>query len=278
MKKFGLIMTLLMVATPVFAGNSTPVSVISTTTNKAMNTVFPANASTYNYGPYSSTRYYSVTPYIRGSKVTTVYTNDGSTRYIISPKARRSSVVRTSSDAELLSALLAGAGLATGRISLLANPAITTPKSAIAAFLDPYIINIDGNNYVLVKDSKTNEWTVDNILGSGDSRNDLFESLRKLESDGDVTKISAKELKKAGIRFVYLNSDQSLALNDRTKDFDIEKVQYIDMQNLRTALGNKNDDGTFGYFYVIIKENRQNRAYPGRVTFENENELNKYIK
>ena len=50
------------------------------------------------------------------------------------------------------------------------------------------------------------------------------------------------------------------------------------MKNLRTALGNKNEDGTFGYFYVIINENGKNKAYPGRVTFEEKEELDKYIK
>ena len=268
MKNLALILSFLVLAIPACA--ATPDIIVRTTTKKVVNNTFPNTT-------YSSSNF-SLTPYVSGNKVTTIYSNDGTTKYIISPRVRRQSRIRTGSDAELLGALLAGAGLATGRISLLANPNITTPQSAAAAFLDPYIININGNNYVLVKDSKDGNWTVDNILGAGDSRKDLFESLKKLESDGDSSKITANELKKAGIRFVYLNSDQSLALNDRNKDFDISKVKYIDMLNLRTALGNKNQDGTFGYFYVIVKEDRHNRAYPGRVTFENENELGKYIK
>ena len=187
-------------------------------------------------------------------------------------------ITRSANNAELVSALFAGAGLATGRISMLNNPSITTPRSALRTFLDPYIVNINGKNYVLVKDSPDNNWTVENILGYNDSRDDLFASLKNLETDKDTTKISTDELKNAGIRFVLLNPDQSLVLDDRTKDFDLEKVQYIDMKNLRTALGNKNDDGTFGYFYVIVKENGKKRAYPGRVTFEDKQDLNKYIK
>lgn len=173
--------------------------------------------------------------------------------------------------------MFAGAGLATGRISLINNPNITNSRSAIRTFLDPYIININGKNYVLVKDSPDNNWTVENILGCTDNKNDLFASLKNLESDNDKTKITNKELQKANIRFVLLNSDQVLALNDRNSDYNLDNVQYIDMKNLRTALGNKNDDGTFGYFYVIIKENGKKRAYPGRVTFEDKQELNKYI-
>ena len=202
------------------------------------------------------------------------------TRYTVTPRITRTITTNSSNikNAEALSALLAGAGLASGRISLLNTPSIRTSNDAVRAFLDPYIININGQNYVLVKDAKDNNWTVENILGSEDSRDDLFASLKKLESDNNADKITYDELKKANIRFVLLNPDESLALNERDKDFDLTKVQYIDMKNLRTALGNKNQDGTFGYFYVIIKDGVQKRAYPGRVTFEDKTELNKYIK
>lgn len=194
------------------------------------------------------------------------------------PSTKRITRTVNSNNSEFVSALFAGAGLATGRISMLNNPSITTPQSAVRTFLDPYIVNINGKNYVLVKDAPDNNWTVENILGYGDSKDDLFASLKNLEKDNDTSKISTEELKNAGIRLVLLNSDQSLVLDDRSKDFDLNKVMYIDMKNLRTALGNKNDDGTFGYFYIIVKEDGKKRAYPGRVTFEDKNELNKYIK
>ena len=228
--------------------------------------VTPAFASAFNYTKLGNNYIYSNTP----------------TRYTITPRITRTFTTNSSAsnlkNSEALTALLAGAGLASGRISLLNTPSIRTSNDAVRAFLDPYIININGKNYVLVKDAKDNNWTVDNILGSEDSRDDLFGSLKKLESDGNADKITVDELKKANIRFVLLNTDESLALNDRDTDFDISKVQYIDMKNLRTALGNKNQDGTFGYFYVIIKDGVHKRAYPGRVTFEDKQELNKYIK
>lgn len=82
----------------------------------------------------------------------------------------------------------------------------------------------------------------------------------------------------ADIRFVKLNSDGSLVLQDKNQDYDINNVLYIDMKNLRTALANKNQDGTFGYFYVYIKNGNGKKAVPGRVTFEEKSELNKYIK
>ena len=205
-----------------------------------------------------------------------IYSNT-SIKFSKSPRIIRNHQT-TQSDSELMGAFLAGAGLASGRLSLLSNPAINNSNSALRTFLDPYIVTINDNNYVLVKDSKDNNWTPENILGYNDSRSDLFYSLKQLESDGDALRITEKELKHANIRFVLLNSEGVLELNDRTKDFDLKKVQYIDMKNLRTALGNKNQDGTFGYFYVIVKDGSIRRAYPGRVTFEEKEELGKYIK
>ena len=212
----------------------------------------------------------------------TLYTLNGNNvysnsyiRYSNSPFSRQT--VNNAQNSEVLNAFLAGAGMATGRLSLVANPNITT-NQALRTFLDPYIVTINNKNYVLVKDNKDNNWTVENILGYNDNKDDLFLSLKQLDNDGDTTKITSKELTDANIRFVYLNNNGTLALNDRNLDFDIKKVQYIDMKNLRTALGNKNQDGTFGYFYVIIKDGTHKRAYPGRVTFEDKDELNKYVK
>lgn len=91
--------------------------------------------------------------------------------------------------------------------------------------------------------------------------------------DGDTFQNTSKELKKANIRFVLLNYDGSLALEDRKSDYDLSNVKYIDMNNLRTALGNKNQDGTFGYFYVVINENGRNKICTCRVTFEEEKEF-----
>lgn len=225
----------------------------------AMLLVSPAFAGNWGYTYY--------TPKTVVSNAVTTYT----TKNLNSSKA-------VSADAEFIRALMAGTALATGRLNLISNPSITTPRSALRMFLDPYIVNINGQSYVLVKDSKNNTWSAENILGYSDSRADLFESLKNLESDGDKSKLTSEELKKADIRFVLLKSGETLALNNRELDFDLNKIKYIDMKNLRTALGNKNQDGTFGYFYVIVDDNGTNRAYPGRVTFEDKKDLEKYVK
>lgn len=179
-------------------------------------------------------------------------------------------------NSDLWRAFSAGTAAANGRLSISSTPTFRRSFSPLS-YLDPYIVDINGNSYVLVKDRNDDNWQVENILGHDDTKADLFASLKKLETDGDATKISTEELRKSNIRFVFLNQDQSLALDEREKDFDLSKVKYIDMKNLRTALGNKNQDGTFGYFYVVIEENSKKRAVPGRVTFEEKQELQKYI-
>ena len=196
-----------------------------------------------------------------------------SAQYTIKGYTARPSVRQA--DAEILRAFLNGASIASGRMYL--SPSIRTLNPALS-YLDPYIVSIEGKNYILIKDRKDGKWSVENILGHDDSREDLFGALKKLESDGDTSKITVDELKKAGIRFALLNSDGSAELDNRSLDYNFDNVFYIDMKNLRTALGNKNQDGTFGYFYVIINENGKKRAVPGRVTFEKKQELQKYIK
>lgn len=196
-------------------------------------------------------------------------------RYTTMP-VRYSTYRMSNPDILFLQGLLAGTSLYSGRLTLSANPSLR--NSGRLSYLDPYIVRIKNNDYVLVKDSQDSKWTVENILGYEDSKDDLFASLKKLESDGNSSKISTQELQNANIRFVKLNSDGSLALDDKSLDYDINKVLYIDMKNLRTALGNKNQDGTFGYFYVYIKDENGKRAVVGRVTFEEKQELHKYLK
>ena len=219
---------------------------------------------------FSATYYYKAT----NTRPVIPYT---STTYNFMPR-RYSYVDFNNPDMLFLQGLLAGTSLYNGRLSMRANPQLRNSGMGMLSYLDPYIIRIDGTDYVLVKDSKDGKWSVENILGYNDSKSDLFASLKKLESDGNSSKISTKELINADIRFVKLNSDGSLVLQDKNQDYDINNVLYIDMKNLRTALGNKNQDGTFGYFYVYIKNGNGKKAVPGRVTFEEKSELNKYIK
>ena len=147
-----------------------------------------------------------------------------------------------------------------------------------ALLFDPYIVNIDGVNYVLVKDRKDNNWSEKDLLGIDDPKNNRFESLIKLNSDRDFSKVTSDELKKAGIRFVRMNSKGALLVNDRTKDYDLNKVAYIDIINLkRTA--NSEQTGIFGHFTVYVKaKNNKTRAIVGHVTYETDKKIEVLFK
>ena len=104
-----------------------------------------------------------------------VYSN-ANMKYSVTAKS--SPAASSFEDSMFLQSMLYGASLATGRLNILATPSIRTARAGlIGNFIDPYIVNINNKSYVLVKDSKNNEWTVDNILGTGDERSDLFASL-----------------------------------------------------------------------------------------------------
>ncbi|GEM_PF-4557692 len=146
----------------------------------------------------------------------------------------------------------------------------TTTASAILIpmLLDPYVIEIDGNKYVLVKDRKDNKWTEKDLLGYEDPKTNRFQSLIGLNSDGDHSKITPAELRKANIRFVRMDKKGALLVNDRKKDYNLNKIDYIDIINLkRTA--NAESTGIFGHFTVYLKTNNvAKRAVVGYVTFE----------
>ena len=146
-----------------------------------------------------------------------------------------------------------------------------------AMLLDPYIVNIDGVNYVLVKDRADKNWSEKDLLGFEDPKTNRFESLIKLNSDGDHSKITSAELKKAGVRFVRMNSKGVLLVNDKKKDYDL-KVDYIDIINLkRTA--NSESTGIFGHFTVYLKTTNTNkRAVVGYVTYETNEKIQVLFK
>lgn len=148
----------------------------------------------------------------------------------------------------------------------------------MAAAMDPYIIEIDGAKYVLVKDRKDGKWSEKDLLGFDDPKTNRFASLVKLNSDTDFSKVTSAELKKAKIRFVRINSDGALLVNDRTKDYNLNKIDYIDIIDLkRTA--NAKETGIFGHFTLFLKtENGKKRAVVGYVTYENDENIKVMFK
>ena len=146
----------------------------------------------------------------------------------------------------------------------------------LAMAMDPYVIEIDGNKYVLVVDRKDKNWSEKDLLGINDPKQNRFQSLIALNKDMDHSKISVAELKQANIRFVRLDKKGALLVNDRTKDYDLNKIDYIDIINLkRTA--NAEVTGIFGHFTVYLKStNPKKRTAVGYVTYET-NEKIQYL-
>ncbi len=137
---------------------------------------------------------------------------------------------------------------------------------------DPYVIKIDGVEYTMILDNKDGQWDTNDILGINDKKDNLFEALKGLESDGDATNVSGEELQKAGIRLVAKGDDGKLQLDDTSKDFDLSKVKSIDMTNLSQSTDNDGSVGTFGNFNLSLNDGR---TIQGAETFEEMSTLQK---
>ena len=137
---------------------------------------------------------------------------------------------------------------------------------------DPYVIKIDGVEYTMILDNGDGKWDTDDILGINDEKDNLFEALKGLESDGDASKLTGDELAKAGIRLVAKNDDGTLAVDDPKKDFDLTKIDNIDMTNLTQSTDNDGHVGTFGNFNLTLTDGR---TIQGAETFEEMSTLQK---
>ncbi len=154
-------------------------------------------------------------------------------------------------------------------VKKIQKPAEETPRSNSC---DPYVINIDGVEYTMILDNNDGKWDTDDILGIDDTKDNLFEALKGLESDGDASALTGDELAKAGIRLVAKNEDGTLATGDTSKDFDLSKVKSIDMTKLRQSSDNDGNVGTFGHFDMTLTDGR---TITGQETFEELSTLQK---
>lgn len=136
---------------------------------------------------------------------------------------------------------------------------------------DPYLVQIDGHKYIMIKDNPSKKWSKNDILGIDDTKETIFKALKGLESDGDRSKITSEELKKANIRFVRIADDGAILVNDRKQDYSLEKISYIDMNRLR-RLANSSVTGIFGHFNIHLKtDNNSKRIVIGYVTLHKDN-------
>jgi len=152
-----------------------------------------------------------------------------------------------------------------------------TVAAAIAYVMvaDPYVVKINGQKYYMVRDKEDNKYTKDDILGYDDTKTELFDDMKSLNSDDDATKITKEELKKAGIRFVAM-VDNKLQLQDKSQDYNIDNIQYIDLTTLRGTV-NQGKIGSFGYFDMYIKENFRTKKIIGFVTFDSDKTLDDMV-
>lgn len=129
-----------------------------------------------------------------------------------------------------------------------------SPTGEVIEYGDPYIVQFDGINYVMVKDNPTKKWSKKDLVGINDTKTTIFKALKDLESDGDRTKLTANELKCANIRFVKLEQNGTLLLNNKKQDYNLNKINYIDMLNLRKT-ANSEETGIFGHFNLYLNTN-----------------------
>ena len=141
---------------------------------------------------------------------------------------------------------------------------------------DPYVLQIDGNKYMLVKENNDKKFDKQDILGITDTQETVFVSLRPLDINRD-SKLTGEELTKSNVRLVKIGKDGKL-INDKKQDFQNSKIVYIYMKELRKAYKNNGNTGDFGMYDVLVKnDNGTTKLVTGYVTFESESEISRYF-
>ena len=133
--------------------------------------------------------------------------------------------------------------------------------------LDPFVIKVDGIKYYMVQNNK--------ILGEDSTLKTIYQPLYLLDKNNDK-KITSAELKNGNIRFVRLNNSGQLELNNKSLDYPLANILYIDLNTLRRTQ-NAGDIGSFGYFDIYINHNYQIKKFIGQITYENKEDINRLM-
>lgn len=133
--------------------------------------------------------------------------------------------------------------------------------------LDPFVIKVDGIKYYMVQNNK--------ILGEDSTLDTIYQPLYLLDKNNDK-KITSAELKSGNIRFVRLNNSGQLELNNKSLDYPLANISYIDLNTLRRTQ-NAGDIGSFGYFDIYINHNYQIKKFIGQITYENKEDINRLM-
>ena len=137
------------------------------------------------------------------------------------------------------------------------------------AFSDstPFWIKIGSTKYYLIRERADGKYTYKDCVGYDETKTRLFEPLYELDSDGDFSKITAEELAKAKIRFVALGMGGSLELYDRSEDYPLENIAYIDLTKLTSS--SRSSYKPYGSFAMYIKTDRGSlKKYIGHVDYQ----------
>lgn len=161
----------------------------------------------------------------------------------------------------------------TDNIRQVSRALIAVDNVRRTAAKDPYLVQIDGKNYIMIKDNPSKKWSKNDILGIDDTKTTLFRALKSIESDGDIRKITSQELKRANIRFARIDSNGVVLANDKKQDYNLDKINYIDMINLR-KLANSSITGVFGHFNLYLKTNNNSKKMViGYVTLHTDDDI-----
>lgn len=133
--------------------------------------------------------------------------------------------------------------------------------------LDPFVIKVDGIKYYMVQNNK--------ILGEDSTLDTIYKPLYLLDKNNDK-KITSAELKNGNIRFVRLNNSGQLELNNKSLDYPLANISYIELNTLRRTQ-NAGDIGSFGYFDIYINYNYQIKKFIGQITYENKEDINRLM-
>ena len=126
---------------------------------------------------------------------------------------------------------------------------------------------VDGIKYYMVQNNK--------ILGEDSTLKTIYQPLYLLDKNNDK-KITSAELKNGNIRFVRLNNSGQLELNNKSLDYPLANISYIDLNTLRRTQ-NAGDIGSFGYFDIYINHNYQIKKFIGQITYENKEDINRLM-
>ena len=138
---------------------------------------------------------------------------------------------------------------------------------AVLGSKDPFVIKVDGIKYYMVQNKS--------IVGQDSTLENIYEPLFKMDKNKDK-KLTSQEMKNANIRFVRLNNKGQLEMSDKTLDYPLINVSYIDLNTLRKT-NNTGKLGSFGYFDIYINKDYQLKRFIGQITYEDEETIDKLL-